>query len=138
MERLKHQYNDGGRASYFKAQSVGDCVVRAAAIASGRDYKEVYNLARQITGESPRDGMHRRHIDRLMSSLGAYWHPTMKIGSGCHVHLRPNEIPMNKRIVCNLSRHVTAVIDGVINDTYDPQRDGNRCVYGFWIFPNNK
>jgi hypothetical protein len=25
-----------------------------------------------------------------------------------------------------------AVIDGVIHDTYDPSRDGKRCVYGYF------
>ena len=22
--------------------------------------------------------------------------------------------------------------DGVVHDTYDPSRDGTRCVYGYW------
>ena len=57
----------------------------------------------------------------------------MKIGSGCKVHLSEDELP-NGRLVCNLSGHVTCVIDGVINDTYDCSRDGKRCVYGYWKF----
>ena len=138
MNTIQFKYNDGCRSSYFKAQCVGDCVVRAAAIASGRDYKEVYDIAREVNGESPRDGMRREKIDKLMERLGARWQATMQIGSGCHVHLRPNEIPMQGRIVCNVSRHVTAVIDGVIQDTFDCSRNGNRCVYGYWIFPNIK
>lgn len=36
------------------------------------------------------------------------------------------------RIIVRLSRHISAVIDGVIHDTYDPSRDGTRCVYGYW------
>ena len=31
-----------------------------------------------------------------------------------------------------LSRHITAVVDGVIHDTHDPSRKGTRCVYGYW------
>jgi len=31
-----------------------------------------------------------------------------------------------------LSRHLTTVIDGVIYDTYDPSREGTRCVYGYY------
>jgi hypothetical protein len=27
-----------------------------------------------------------------------------------------------------------AVIDGVIHDTHNPDRDGNRCVYGYYRF----
>ena len=37
-------YNDGGRSNYYKAKDVGDCVCRALAIATGTDYKVMYNL----------------------------------------------------------------------------------------------
>jgi hypothetical protein len=57
----------------------------------------------------------------------------MFIGQGCKVHLREGELPMG-RLVVNLSKHFTAVIDGVVYDTHDPTRDGTRCVYGYWIF----
>jgi len=135
---LKFQENDGGRSKYFKAKNVGDCVTRAAAIASGRDYKEVYDLIHRITGSSPRDGVTKTATRKLMKELGAEWHPTMTIGQGCVCHLRAFEIPMEGRIVCNVSGHITAVIDGVINDTYNPSRGGKRCVYGYWIFKQQK
>jgi hypothetical protein len=57
--------------------------------------------------------------------------PTMQIGSGCRVHLRADELPAG-RIICQVSRHLCAVIDGVVYDTHDPTRDGTRCVYGYW------
>jgi len=31
-----------------------------------------------------------------------------------------------------LFKHTTAVIDGIIHDTYDPSRAGTRCVYGYF------
>ena len=68
----------------------------------------------------------------VMKHLGWKWIPTMTIGSGCKVHLREDELPKG-RIVCSLSKHETAVIDGVLNDTYDCSRDGTRCVYGYFI-----
>jgi hypothetical protein len=55
----------------------------------------------------------------------------MQIGSGCKVHLRADELPAG-RLVVKLSRHLVAVIDGVIHDTYDCSRGGTRCVYGFY------
>jgi hypothetical protein len=66
-----------------------------------------------------------------MERLGFVWTPTMTIGSGCRVHLRDGELPMG-RLVVSVSKHATAVIDGVIHDTHDPARGGTRCVYGFW------
>jgi hypothetical protein len=76
------------------------------------------------------------------------WIPTMQIGSGCKVHLIDGELPMGK-IICRLSKHLTVVIDGVIHDTFDPQREigwvnvkdgiettgtSYRCVYGYYTF----
>ena len=55
----------------------------------------------------------------------------MFIGQGCKIHLRQGELPMGKLIV-SVSRHLVAVINGTINDTYDCSRDATRCVYGYW------
>jgi hypothetical protein len=68
-----------------------------------------------------------------MHELGFEWVPTMRIGQGCRVHLRADELPMGSLVV-EVSRHSTAVIDGVIHDKYDPSRNGKRCVYGYWRF----
>lgn len=68
-----------------------------------------------------------------MTSYGWRFIPTMGIGTGCTTHLRDGEIPMVGRIVCNVSKHYVAVVDGVIQDTFDPSREGTRCVYGYWI-----
>ncbi len=64
--------------------------------------------------------------------MGFKWVATMQIGQGCKVHLRANELPKGI-IICSVSRHYTAVINGVLNDTYDCSRGGQRCVYGYWI-----
>lgn len=132
---MRFNFNDGGRSQYFKATKVGDCVTRAIAITSGRDYKEVYNLIRKTTGETPRNGVHTKtaKFKRLMATLGYEWTPTMTIGSGCTTHLREEELPKG-RIICTCSSHWVAVIDGVVNDTYDCTRDESRCVYGYWKY----
>ena len=127
------RYNDGGRSRYFKAKRVGDCVVRSIAIATGRNYKEVYEDARVFLGYSPRNGIESKGTKKLLAHFGGEWHPTMTIGSGCKVHLKADELPMG-RIVCSCSGHLVAVIDGVVNDTFDCTRGGTRCVYGYWVF----
>ena len=66
-----------------------------------------------------------------MESLGWQWTPTMRIGSGCKVHLRADELPAG-RLVVSVSRHVVAVVDGVVHDTHDSTRGGSRCVYGYF------
>jgi len=134
--------SDGGRADAGFRGKTGDCVCRAIAIATRRDYQDVYAALNELAlserpsrrkrgKSSARTGVHRGTIHRYMTSIGWEWVPTMQIGSGCRVHLRKNELP-GGRLIVSLSRHLTAVIDGVIHDNHDPQRDGTRCVYGYW------
>ena len=130
MENFK--YNDGGRSKYYKGQA-GDCVTRAFAIASGRDYKEVYNIAKHICGKgnSPRNGVSKNNCKKIAEALGFKWVACMSIGTGCKVHLNSDELPKGN-IVCSCSGHLVAVIDGIVNDIYDSTRGGSRCVYGYW------
>lgn len=139
---MKAIYNDGGRAAAgFKGQT-GDCTCRAIAIATGKPYIEVYNelnalgrlerkSKRRAHKSSARTGVYVNTIRKYMASLGWIWMPTMGIGAGCRVHLKDGELPMGNLVV-EVSRHSTAVIDGVIQDTHDPSRNSTRCVYGFY------
>lgn len=135
-------YDDGGRAAAGYKGTTGDCVCRAIAIATGKPYKEIYDLINEVakterTGRrkrgksSARKGVYKDTIKKVMTRLGWKWKATMTIGSGCTVHLRSEELPSG-RIVCHLSKHCAAVIDGVLHDTYDSTRDGERCVYGYY------
>lgn len=159
---MKFIYNDGGRSNYFKGKA-GDCGTRAIAIALEIPYIEVYdelnnirkhllsktrsNRLKKLLSGSVRDGTAKEVMHEFMKRHNWQWIPTMKIGSGCKVHLTENELP-NDKIICCVSKHYTAVINGVINDTYNPNdrgitvdQDGNnittdRCVYGYWKYNN--
>jgi hypothetical protein len=139
---MKFIENDGGRAAAGYKGTTGDCVTRAIAIATGLPYQEVYDLVNEKARverpgktrsrrSSARTGVHKPTIRRILESLGWTWTPTMGIGTGCTVHLKDGELPMG-RLVVSVSKHLTAVIDGVIHDSHDPSRDGTRCVYGYW------
>jgi len=144
------QLNDGGREKAGFKGGAGDCVVRSIAIAANLPYTKVYEdlrlanesyaqlrndrLAKRLNakGSSPRNGNHRNVFHEYILAQGFTWVPTMKIGAGCQVHLRASELPAGVLIV-KVSRHLTAIINGVIQDTHDPSRGGNRCVYGYYI-----
>ena len=144
------QFNDGGRAEAGFKGGAGDCVVRSIAIAANLPYMQVYEdlrlanesyallrndrLAKKLNakGSSPRNGNHRNVFHDYILGLGFEWVPTMKVGAGCQVHLRPNELPSGI-LIAKVSKHVCAIIDGVIHDTHDPSRGGTRCVYGYYI-----
>jgi hypothetical protein len=144
--RQHFYFDDGGRRAAGYKGKAGDCVVRAIAIATGRPYQQIYDMVNgaavyERTGKrkrgksDARTGVYKTSIKRVMKSLGWVWTPTMQIGSGCTVHLRADELPPG-RLVVSVSKHLTAVIDGVIHDTHDCSRRGTRCVYGYWQPPD--
>lgn len=135
-------YDDGGRAEAGFRGETRDCVTRAIAVATQMPYKEVYDLVnaygkkersskRRRGKSSARTGVYRQTTRRIMADLGWTWVPTMKVGEGCRVHLRADELPPG-RLVVKASKHLVAVIDGVVHDTHDSTRGGTRCVYGYW------
>ena len=139
---MQFVYDDGGRKAAEYRGDTGDCATRAIAIVTGTPYQNVYQLVNEY-GRAERKGKNRRSkssartgvwsltMRRIMADLGWSWQPTMAIGQGCTVHLRAEELPGGKLIV-RTSKHYVAVINGVVHDTYDPSRDGTRCVYGYW------
>lgn len=135
-------YDDGGRAAAGFKGATGDCVTRAIAIATGLPYRQVYDELNTRTRpdrqagkrHGARTGIGRDVMRTYLADLGWRWTPTMSFGSGCTVHLRADELPAGT-IIARLSKHLCAVIDGVVYDTHDPSRDGTRCVYGYWEPP---
>lgn len=139
-------YNDGGRLKAGFKGLAGDCVCRAICIATNKPYQEVYDVLacgnssqrksknqKKAKQKSASNGINvkRDWFKNYMRILGFEWIPTMHIGQGCKVHLKADELPMGN-IICSVSKHWVAVIDGVINDTYDCSRNGTRCVYGYY------
>jgi hypothetical protein len=135
-------FHDRGRAAAGYKGKTGDCVTRSIAIATERTYQEIYDSLnrfariskRKRRRSSSRTGVFRQTYQAYLESLGWRWTSTMSIGSGCKVHLRPSELPRGPLIV-KVSRHLTAVIDGVLYDTHASSRGGTRCVYGYFSRP---
>lgn len=140
---MELKIDDGGRESAGYKGVTGDCVVRAIAIASQLPYQEVYdamNIAcskeyrtkRRSSKSSSRTGVYKATRKKFLADHGWKWIATMHIGSGCKVHLKASELPMG-RLIVSVSKHLTAVIDGVLHDTYDCSRNETRCVYGYYV-----
>jgi len=137
-------YDDGGRSKAGFKGETEDCVIRAISIVTKKPYKEVYEEIRRLQKQrtsnkrtkhkdtSPRQGVHREVYEPYLKRLGYKWVPTMKIGSGCKVHLKSDELP-SKDIIVRVSRHFVAVVGGDFRDTFDCSRGGTRCVYGYFM-----
>jgi|TARA_Y100000310_G_C20659556_1_gene803934 hypothetical protein len=149
IQKLKVNIDDGGRAAAGYKGETNDCACRAIAIATGMPYQKVYDeltartkswrinsnskfayYAKPST-DTARTSMPKIVAKEYLKELGWTWIPTMFIGLGCKVHLRKDELPAG-RLLVHVSKHITAVIDGVLHDAYDCSREGTRCVYGYW------
>lgn len=161
---MKFVYNDGGRSKYFKGENVGDCVTRAIAIATGRDYKEVYDTLNQMAKKESvkrhrghkrsesRNGVFKETWKRYLKNIGWVHVSTCAIGSReDKVKFVDGALPSEGTYIVQLSRHLTCLVDGVINDTYDCSKkqyydwetgdlmtNDERCVYGYWRAPTQE
>jgi hypothetical protein len=147
MTALPWTFDDGGRAASGRRGHAGDCVVRAIAIATGADYDDTYD--RMARGNASlavrRDGSRRARSARNgvapvvykahLAAAGWVWTATMGFGTGTTHHVAVDEVPMVGPVILRLSRHLVAVVDGVVRDTGDPGRGGSRAVYGWWTPP---
>ena len=115
-------FNDGGRKEAGYKGTTGDCGTRAIAIACELPYQRVYDIVIEYASREriskrkkhrshPRTGIYMPTMKRIMEALGWKWKATMGIGTGCKVHLDPNELPKG-RIICRVSKHYVAVVDG--------------------------
>lgn len=147
FELMPYEYNDGGRAAAGYKGLTGDCCCRAISIAAGLPYQQVYIAINTLSNServtkrhskksNARTGVFKNTSRKYLASLGWKWVPTMRIGQGCTVHLRAGELPAG-RLIVKVSRHLVAVIDGVIHDTSDCSRAGTRCVYGYYIMQSS-
>ena len=126
-QMYSYKFNNGG----WVGAKRGDCVMRAISIATERSYDLVFNELMDLAKEKQNLPNNKKVYMPYLNALGWKWKATMGIGTGCKVHLKANELP-GGRILCQVSNHCVAVIDGVINDTHDCSRDGTRCVYGYF------
>ena len=147
---MEFVYDDGGRKNAGYVGLTGDCVCRAIAIATQKPYQEVYDelnleiksysarsarVKRSKSRSSSRNGVGPTFSHKYLQKLGWVWVPTVFFGVGCKIHLKDGEVPMG-RLIVRLSKHLCAVIDGVVHDIYQDDRGGTRCVYGYWHKPN--
>lgn len=157
MTALPWTHDDGGREAAGFLGSTGDCVTRAIAIATGSDYQQVYDdlyerqrewahssrsrtakRLRKRNNGTPRLGVMRAVYEPyLLEEHDFIWTPKMQVGQGVTHHVAVGEVPMQGPVILRLSRHLSAVVDGVLHDTYDTSRDGTRAVYG-WFTPKEQ
>lgn len=139
---MKWVMNDGGRDKYFRGWAPGDCFTRAAAIASENDYRDIYELVNSYCAKekekdsnymknfSARLGVEFTMIEKIMKDLGWQYHSLPEDEQDKY---QLNELVFPKgRVMVNLQTHCTAVINGVIQDAFDPNTRDGCLVDGYY------
>jgi hypothetical protein len=154
--RCRWVKDDGGRGKSGIARApgrktaVGDCVTRAISIATGKPYREVHDAitvskVRYLYAGGDDDAWdkwaRRRGGVRAFDpdhgcSDGAYGPYLEALGwvlntPKFQMRLCADHLPPGRLIVC-IRRHLVAVIDHVIHDTYDCGRAGRVQVVNYW------
>lgn len=127
MRKIEFKYNDGGRFASGFHHHTSDCVTRSLSIALDIEYlkaHEYINNLIQMFGDTTSHvakGMTMRTTKKLMKHFNLIWIQSNNL----------LEIPKETKCILNVSRHVCAMVDGVINDTHDFREKSNR-IYGYW------
>lgn len=157
---LKFNSNDGGReAAGFKGKT-GDCVTRAIAIATGRDYSSVRKdlmgatsdfrsasksrAARNAKSNSVRNGTLNKVYQPYLESIGWKRIALQKFGDSKRYYMTTDDIPMGT-VIIEMRKHLVTVIDHVVQDTWDSRttkkwidgvptnEDTPRTITAYWV-----
>ena len=152
---MRFVLDDGGRrAAGFKGKT-GDCVTRAIAIATGVPYREVYDKLNEVAHahertkvrktkakarSRSRTGVYKQTYARYLKELGWVKHSTSGFGEK-PIRFNQDKLPNGRLVVCR-RKHLVAVVDGVLHDTWDCSvaRDfhtdelipDGAAIYGYW------
>lgn len=121
---MNYIYNDGGRASTGNHTETNDCVARALSVVIGPNS---YGLAR-IMVEPLKDAEGVNIYDpafmQLLDGLGFAYVP-LPVGKS-----RLCDLPQDGAFIAHTNNHVSAVVDGVVNDTFDTRVE---MLKGYWL-----
>ena len=108
----KYEYDDGGRDAAGFVGVLNDCEVRAAAIATGKPYRQVHDEMEAVGHRIKRD----------------FFDYMEKQGWTRHRMMSDSWLPESDRLLVADEFHVAAVIDGVLRDLAHTERIDRRAV----------
>ncbi|QDP50848.1 MAG: hypothetical protein Unbinned2903contig1001_38 [Prokaryotic dsDNA virus sp.] len=120
---MKYVKNDGGRSNYFpsklKKDQAGDCCIRAIAIGLDLDYMEVWQGLFKTGLESGYMPNSWRVVETYLKTKGWIKQKPFRKSNNRKYQLGRLPVEKNKTYLVCTSGHLTCVVDGVVNDTWD-------------------
>lgn len=136
MVKYKGTYerDTGGREQYFPlsrhGEGFGDCVPRACAIATGLDYKVVWDRLFDLGKEMGYLPNNPKVYEKFLIGNGFSKNKTPKDNKGKKISIRNWSADAPKgRIVAITRNHIVAIVDNVQRDTWLDERCVNSWFY---------
>lgn len=129
-QRLAYPWvcTDGGRASSSRPRQRNDCTVRALAIAGSLSYDDAYDLLKEAGRKCSRGFQFSAWLNRQGWAARISF-PAVKGQRRMNPATFVQRFPKG-RFICQVAKHVFAVIDGVVFDSFENRPD--RCIYAAW------
>lgn len=106
-----------------RGNNIGDCVARCLSILTNKSWRRVYDELSDLAGDV---GLMFDDVsfveDYLDNRYSRECHYSKKVGEFAKEH------PYGKYAV-TMDGHITAIIDGIIYDTFDPSNRIMRCAW---------
>lgn len=128
--RLEYPWisTDGGRATSARPKQKSDCTVRALAIARSLSYDDAYDLLKDAGRKCSRGFQFSTWLNAQEWARRTSF-PAVKGQRRMNPATFVQQFPSGRHI-CQVAKHVFAVIDGVVFDAFENRPD--RCIYAAW------
>jgi len=133
MKNISYIYNDAGRKQN-KPSERNDCTVRALAISTNTDYKMAHDFLKERGRKCRKPFLFpKKRSDDYALGYEFVWKSFPLVKGKKRMSPERFAIEFSKDVyICKTVKHVYAVVNGVINDTYKTGWHNGRCVYGCW------
>lgn len=123
---MNYYEDDGGRSIYYKGRREPDCVIRAIAIGTKTDYREVWVELCDISKSLGFLPNTKKIFETYLKNRG--WHQVKLPKPYSQIQtLKIDTAIVDCRV--GYGTHLTAVVDGDLYDTWDCR---DRLAYSYW------
>jgi len=149
--RRQTKYPDTDTFRYYnanpKGRLTGDCVYRAIATATGKDYKEVVMEMAKMHCDTGYEATSTKGIEVYLKSLGWTKHKQPKHYDGTKYtgeefcrevaeDIYNGGDSRKAAIIANIGgHHIVAIMDGAVNDTWNST---HKCIGNYWVKEEEK
>lgn len=120
--------SDAGRSASKRPKQKNDCTVRALATVMGLPYDEAYDILAEAGRKCSRGFAFPKWIN-AQPWAKKHSFPAVKGQRRMNPATFAQQFPRG-RFICQVAKHVFAVVDGVLIDLHENAPD--RCIYAAW------